>query len=65
MKKRLWRAANWSGVTDKRPVVLSGVAPVAAVYALKASVASRSRVVPVSTIPAVDGRIVVSPYATV
>ena len=42
-----------------KPVVLSSEAPVAETYLLYASVAMRIKVVPVSTIPAVSGRMFV------
>lgn len=47
---------NWEVVRRSKPVVLSSTAPVADLYRLKASVAIRRSVVPVSTIPAVEDR---------
>ena len=53
VKNKLCRFANWDVVSRSKPVVLSSTAPVAFWYAEKALVARRTRVVPVSTIPAV------------
>ena len=65
MKKRLCRLAYWSLVILSMPVASSRTAPVAVLYASNASVASRTRVVPTSMIPAVEPRMGVSePYVT-
>jgi len=62
MKNKLFKLANWAEVIRRRPTLESKTAPVAETYWLYASVAIKIRVVPVSTIPAVVGRIVVLPY---
>jgi hypothetical protein len=51
LKYRLFIASNCASVTVKRPVVESSTAPVSCWYFLNASVAIRSKVVPVSTMP--------------
>jgi len=59
VKNRLWRFANCVGVRRRSPVAASGTAPVAFWYVVKALEAISTRVVPVSTIPAVVERIFV------
>ena len=49
-------------VNFRRPVSLSSVAPVADLYLLKALVAIKRSVVPVSTMPALLDKMVVEPY---
>jgi len=58
-KNKLFRLAYWAEVIRRRPTLESKTAPVAETYLLYASVAIKMRVVPVSMIPAVVGRIVV------
>ena len=62
LKYRLSRLSYSAVERRRRPVSSSLVAPVASWYASKAFVAIRTSVVPVSTMPAVDERIVVEPY---
>ena len=77
VKNKLFRFEYWVEVMRRRPVALSGTAPVADLYLVRALVAIKMRVVPasreirakaievtkfhrpVSTIPAVDDKIVV------
>ena len=47
VKYRLCKYTNWVEVMRRRPVVLSNTAPVADLYLLNPSVASKMRVVPV------------------
>jgi len=60
-KFRLPRALNCVSVRRRRPVLSSRTAPVAFSYALNALEAKRTRVVPVSTIPAVLARMLLVP----
>ncbi len=58
-KLRVWSLPNCAVVSLSKPVVSSFTPPVALVYLSKASLAIRTRVVPVSTIPAVSDKIAV------
>jgi hypothetical protein len=60
-KNKLFRLAYWAGVMDSKPTLLSNTAPVRDTYCANASEAIRMRVVPVSTMPALRGRIVLVP----
>ena len=63
LKVKLFSELNLELVSLRRPVVSSSVAPVKDWYLLKALVAIKRSVVPVSTMPAVDDKIVVDPYS--